>query len=285
MISVRNVTKCYGDGENFAVDGLSLEINTKDFIAILGPNGAGKTTLMGMITGLIDDYSGDILIDSQKVSRDKTEIKSKIGMVTQHISLDKELSVRENLFFAGLLYKMNRKDINKKIEELLEVTELKKVENRVCRKLSGGMKRKLMIARALIHDPEIILLDEPTVGIDVQARREIWNLLKKMNLNGKTILLTTHYIEEAEYLCNSVALIDEGKILHHDTPAALIEKIGAYSLEMDDDILNKETKHFKTLEKAKEYAEKLNETFRIRKSTLEDVFVSITDRRVDDGRN
>jgi len=283
VIAINSVTKYYN--ETKAVDNLSLEIKHKDFIAILGPNGAGKTTLMGMITGLIDDYNGEILIDGQKAGREKTDIKSKIGMVSQHISLDKELSVSENLYFAGLLYKMKKADILEQIEKLLEITELKKVEHRVCKKLSGGMKRKLMIARALIHNPEIIILDEPTVGIDVSARREIWKMLKRMNFDGKTILLTTHYIEEAEFLCNTVALIHEGAILHHKTPEALIEMIGGYTVEFQDGDNNIVNHYFKSIEEAKAFANNLDEMYKVRKSTLEDVFLSITNRRVENGRD
>ncbi len=233
MIEIKNLVKNYGDLR--ALDSLSLEIKSCEFVGILGPNGAGKTTLIRLMIGLIDRDEGEIYIDGQLIEKDCYDIKSKIGVVAQHINLDKELSVWENLYFSGLLYKVDKKQLKAKVDSLLEQMDLLKFKDRLCKKLSGGMKRKLMIAKAIIHDPEIIFLDEPTVGIDVNSRRDIWNILKAMHRDGKTILLTTHYIEEAEALCDNVGLVNAGKVHHWDTPQNLIQSLGEYTVEFIND--------------------------------------------------
>ncbi len=279
MIDIKSVSKSYGDVK--AVNNISLNIPDATFMGLLGPNGAGKTTLIRMLIGLIDCDEGEISIDSNVVSRDNQALKRRIGVVPQHINLDKELSVKENLIFSGMLYKMDRSLLHKRVEELLEVMSLTKVQNRVCKRLSGGMKRKLMIAKALIHDPEIIFLDEPSVGIDLKARREIWDILKRMHSNGKTILMTTHYIEEAEYLCDRVSLMNEGKIFYCDTPGNLIKMIGRFTVEYFENSIETKFKYFETLELAKGFANKLDDKFTIRDTTLEDVFYSFAHRMVE----
>ncbi|SHJ84003.1 ABC transporter ATP-binding protein [Paramaledivibacter caminithermalis] len=278
MVEIKSVSKSYDDVK--AVDNVSLIIPDATFMGLLGPNGAGKTTLIRMLLGLIDSDEGRMVIDGEDVSRDNHSLKKKIGVVPQHINLDKELSVKENLIFSGLLYKMERQLINKRTSELLEAMNLIRVKDRVCKHLSGGMKRKLMIAKALIHDPNIIFLDEPSVGIDLKARREIWDILKRMNSAGKTILMTTHYIEEAEYLCDKVSLMNDGKIFYCDTPMNLIEMIGRFTVEYFENSLETKFKYFKTLELAKDFASKINDKYTIRDTTLEDVFYSFANRMV-----
>jgi len=279
MIEIESVSKSYGDVK--AVNDISLIIPDATFMGLLGPNGAGKTTLIRMLIGLIDSDEGRIMIDNNAVNRDNQDLKKKIGVVPQHINLDKELSVKENLIFSGMLYKMDRELIKKRVTELLEVMDLTKAENRVCKHLSGGMKRKLMIAKALIHDPQVIFLDEPSVGIDLKARREIWDILKRMNNDGKTILMTTHYIEEAEYLCDKVSLMNEGKIFYCDTPRNLIERIGKYTVEYFENLIETKFKYFKTLEAAKAFAGGIDDKYTIRDTTLEDVFYSFAHRMVE----
>lgn len=279
MIDIRSVSKSYGDVQ--AVNNVSLIIPNATFMGLLGPNGAGKTTLIRMLLGLIDYDEGRIIIDGKNVSRDNASLKKEIGVVPQHINLDKELSVKENLIFSALLYKMKRELIKERVNELLEVMDLTKAKNRVCKHLSGGMKRKLMIAKAIIHDPQIIFLDEPSVGIDLKARREIWDILKRMNNAGKTILMTTHYIEEAEYLCDKVSLMNDGKIFYCDMPNNLIEILGIYTVEYFENSLETKFKYFKTLEMAKYFANEINDKYTIRDTTLEDVFYSFAHRMVE----
>lgn len=278
MIEIKSVSKSYGEVK--AVNNISLVIPDATFMGLLGPNGAGKTTLIRMLLGLIDNDEGTIMIDGKEVSRDNNSIKKEIGVVPQHINLDKELSVKENLIFSGMLYKMERRLIKKRVYELLEAMDLMKAKDRVCKHLSGGMKRKLMIAKAIIHDPQIIFLDEPSVGIDLKARREIWDILKRMHSAGKTILMTTHYIEEAEYLCDKVSLMNDGKIFYCDTPNNLIEIIGKYTVEYFENSVETKFKYFKTIELAKYFANEIDDKYTIRDTTLEDVFYSFAHRMV-----
>ncbi|RKD21418.1 ABC-2 type transport system ATP-binding protein [Caminicella sporogenes DSM 14501] len=278
MIDIKSLYKSYG--KVMAVNDISIQIPKGTFFGLLGPNGAGKTTLIRLIIGLLDADKGEIRIDNEKLSRDNYNVKRRIGVVSQHINLDKEISVFENMYFSGMLYKLDKKVMKKRIIELLRFLNLEKVQDRICKRLSGGMKRKLMIARALLHDPDYIFLDEPTVGIDLNSRKEIWDFLKAMKNNGKTIILTTHYIEEAEYLCDRVALMDKGKIFYDDTPRNLIDELGRFTVEYFDD--NQKTKYhyFNTLSEAKKYSDMINGKYTIRDTTLEDVFYSFANKKV-----
>lgn len=278
MIDIRRVYKSYKDIE--AINGVSMKIPKGTFLGLLGPNGAGKTTLIRIIMGLLDADKGEVLIENERMSRDRYDIKCKIGFVSQHINLDKEISVIENMYFSGKLYKLDSKLIKERSAKIFEFLELEKVKDRLCKKLSGGMKRKLMIAKALLHDPDYIFLDEPTVGIDLNTRKEIWDYLKNMNKEGKTIILTTHYIEEAEYLCDRVALMDEGKIFYEDTPQKLIRQLGNYTVEYLDARQKSQYNYFDTLKEAKQYLNKIKGKYTIRDTTLEDVFYSFTKKKV-----
>lgn len=278
MIEINNLVKNYGDIK--ALDNLSLRIDSGEFVGILGPNGAGKTTLIRLMIGLINADEGQIIIDGKQIEKDCYDIKSKIGVVAQHINLDKELSVWENLYFSGLLYKVDKKTLKSKVDSLLEKMDLTKAKDRLCKKLSGGMKRKLMIAKAIIHDPDIIFLDEPTVGIDVNSRRDIWNILKSMHREGKTILLTTHYIEEAEALCDNVGLVNKGRVYHWDTPKQLIYNLGEYTVDYINQDGIEAYRYFKNMEEAKAFTRDLTNSFSVRPSTLEDVFFSFANRKV-----
>jgi ABC-2 type transport system ATP-binding protein len=278
MIQIKEVTKKFEDFT--AVDGLSLNIQKGSFFGLLGPNGAGKTTLIKMLVGLLKPCNGNILIENQKMSRDNIFIKSKIGIVPQHINLDKELSVKENLIFSAKLYKIKGKEQEKKVEELLAFSDLKSIENRLSKKLSGGMQRKLMIAKALVNDPDILFLDEPTVGIDVNNRRKIWDMLKGMKDMGKTIILTTHYIEEAEYLCDQIGLMDQGKIFYCNTSKNLKNNLGQFTVEYFNKDKTTEYKYFDSMEEAKDYAHSLQDHYILRNTNLEDVFYNFTNRKV-----
>lgn len=278
MIEIKGVTKRFGDFT--AVDKVDIEIPDSTFFALLGPNGAGKTTLIRMLIGLGRPSEGQILIEGMKVHRNNNKLKSMIGIVPQYTNLDKELTVKENLILGTKIFKIPRLDGVKKVDELLDFVELKSVEHREAGKLSGGMKRKLMIAKALINDPKIIFLDEPTVGIDLNARRKIWDILKTMKKQGKTILMTTHYIEEADYLCNKVSLMNDGKIFYYDTPENLKKALGKYTLEYFDQGDKTEYKYFKLMDEARSYSNNIKSEFTIRKTTLEDVFYNFTNRKV-----
>lgn len=270
MIRIDTLRKEYGD--IVAVNDLSLSIEAGRFFGLLGPNGAGKTTLIRLMVGLIAPDSGEVHINDQLIHRDANKIKRRIGIVSQHINLDKELSVFENMEFSGRMYGLTGKQSRARAEEMVEFFGLQKHRTKICKKLSGGMKRKLMIAKALMHDPEVLFLDEPTVGVDAVARRDIWRLLKEINSKGTTILLTTHYMEEAHSLCDEIGLMNSGQILRKDTPEGLISRLGETAVETTT-----ETKYFKSIQDAKGYAEGLSDMYTMRKTTLEDVFISVSE--------
>ena len=229
MIFCDDVYKSFG--EVHAVDGVRFSIDDGTFLGLLGPNGAGKTTLIRLMIGLLDLDSGCIKYDDTRMTKNAIDLKKKIGVVSQHVNLDKELTVKENMEFIGRLYHMPKKMIEKRTDELLDVFDLAGACDRIAKKLSGGMARKLMIARAMIHDPQYLFLDEPTVGIDATMRKEIWSILRTQHRLGKTIVLTSHYIEEIEQLCDRVMLIDEGKIFKDGSARSLIDEAGALTLE------------------------------------------------------
>ena len=229
MIETRNLTKTFDDFT--AVDSLNLTIETGEFFGLLGPNGAGKTTTISLLSTLLLPTKGEILIDGQTLKRNRPDLKRKISVITQEYSMRQDMTMDEIMEYQGRLYFMPRKEIRERTEELLEFCDLLKFRKRTVRKLSGGMKRKLMVCRALLTDPEILLLDEPTAGMDALSRRQMWNLLRKLNGKNLTILLTTHYMEEAQNLCNRVALMDHGKLEEINTPTGLIESLGAYTVD------------------------------------------------------
>lgn len=277
MIEIQKLSKKFNDFT--AVNNIDLIINSGEFIGILGPNGAGKTTLIKIITGLLKPTTGNVYINGSLMNRSNKKIKGIMGIVPQYSNLDKELTIYENLLFAAKLFRVeNYKD---KIYELLEFVELSDFKDRKVMSLSGGMARRLTIAKALINDPDIIILDEPTVGIDLNGRRKIWDILKYMKAKNKTVLLTTHYIEEAEYLCNRVCLIEKGKIIQDNTPEKLKEQLGIYTVEYFDQESKTMYKSFNRKQDAINYCagiESLNYT--IRDTTLEDVFYNFTNRKV-----
>ncbi len=270
MIEIKNLSKQF---EGFqAVDGLSLRIETGEFFALLGPNGAGKTTTISMISTLLLPSGGEIYIDGERLTRQRKDIKRKVSVVTQEYSMRQDMNMDEIMEYQGRLYFMRRKEIREKTEQLLAFAGLTSHRKKTIRKLSGGMKRKLMVCRALLTEPEILLLDEPTAGMDAISRRQMWNLLRQLNEKGLTILLTTHYIEEAQALCNRVALMDGGKLEDLDTPDNLIHKLGAYAVdEMRPNGVH--SRYFDAREEAIAYLSQLTGNCTLRDTTLEDVFV------------
>ncbi|MCD7736750.1 MAG: ABC transporter ATP-binding protein [Lachnospiraceae bacterium] len=229
MIELRDLTKKYD--EFTAVDHLNLTIGTGEFFGLLGPNGAGKTTTIGMISTLLLPSEGEVLVDGERLTRRNAGLKRKISLITQEYSMRQDMTMDEIMEYQGRLYYMPVKKIRERSEELLEFCGLIDYRRRTVRKLSGGMKRKLMVCRALLTEPEILLLDEPTAGMDALARRQMWNLLKKLNGQSLTILLTTHYMEEAESLCGRVGLMYNGKLEETDSPRNLIDKLGRYAVD------------------------------------------------------
>ena len=215
------------------MDSLDLRIETGEFFGLLGPNGAGKTTTISLLSTLLLPTEGEILIDGQTLGRNRPDLKRKISVITQEYSMRQDMNMDEIMEYQGRLYFMPRKEIKRKTEELLDFCGLLPFRKRTVRKLSGGMKRKLMVCRALLTSPEILLLDEPTAGMDALSRRQMWNLLRQLNGKNLTILLTTHYMEEAQSLCNRVALMDHGKLEEINTPSGLIDSLGKYTVDQE----------------------------------------------------
>lgn len=279
MIELRQLSKQYGNIQ--AVTGLDLKINRGEIFGLLGPNGAGKTTTIRMLTMLTRPSSGTALINGYEINRDFSKIKKEIGVVPQHMNLDEELTARENLELHGRLHKMPRFQRQQRIQELLAYVELADRAHDLAGKFSGGMKRRLMIARALMHYPSVLFLDEPTAGLDPQTRRKIWDLIRRMNSEGMTVLLTTHYIEEAEVLCHRVGIMDRGRLIALGTPAELKKRAGEVVVEAFSRS-GTEYRFFANREQALEYAGSHTENVVIREANLEDVYVELTGRKVGD---
>ena len=235
MIEIRNLTKAFDHRDRnghltkkIAVDDLNFTIERGEVIGLLGKNGAGKTTTIRMLTLQTRPTSGEIFFDGVS---DELDIKKMIGVVPQHINFDQDLTVGENMELHARLHHIDRQTRHRRIKELLDYVELGDVINDGVKQLSGGMKRRLLIIRAMIHRPQILFLDEPTVALDPQVRRRIWDLIRRLKAEGVTIVLTTHYIEEAEALCDRTAFLSKGRLIALDTPQALRAEHGASTLE------------------------------------------------------
>ena len=223
-IQVSGLTKSYGDVH--ALCGVDITINKGEFFGLLGPNGAGKTTTINILTGLVFNDSGSTQVFGKDTVIDYRFTRSKIGIAAQELSVDWFFSIERLLYFQAGYYGIAPRKAKTNIDSLLKRLGLDKKRNSQLRQLSGGMKRRFQLAKALVHDPSIIILDEPTAGVDVELRRDLWQYLQDLHRAGKTILLTTHYIEEAELLCEKVAIIDQGKILKEGSPKALTQELG-----------------------------------------------------------
>ena len=235
MIEIRNLTKAFDHRDQngrltkkIAVDNLSFEIERGEVFGLLGKNGAGKTTTIRMMTLQTRPTSGEIFFDGVN---DELEIKKLIGVVPQHINFDQDLTVGENMELHARLHHIDGEMRRRRIAELLDYVELGDVINDSVKQLSGGMKRRLLIIRAMIHRPRVLFLDEPTVALDPQVRRRIWEMIRRLKSEGVTIVLTTHYIEEAEALCDRTAFLSKGRSIALDSPSALRTEHGASTLE------------------------------------------------------
>ncbi len=277
MIRIEGLTKRYGNIT--ALNGLDLHVRQGEFFGFLGPNGAGKTTTIRILTTLTLPDGGKAWIAGHEISAQPLAAKSRTGVVPQSINLDQELTAGENLEVHGLLYNMSASDRKKKIGQVLAETGLTdRIESQV-RTFSGGMKRRLMIARALMHEPSVLFLDEPTVGLDPSVKRRLWALLKQINRGGATIFLTTHYIDEAEALCDRVGIIHHGKLIALDTPANLIRSAGTHVADVfEDDTMT--THFFDSRESASSFASTQSLPVMIRNCNLEDVFVKLTGEQI-----
>ncbi|MHB1237610.1 MAG: ATP-binding cassette domain-containing protein [Gallionella sp.] len=222
MLSAHNLRKCYGD--QVVVDGLNLSIQRGECFGLLGPNGAGKTTTLRLMLGLITPDEGELQLLNHAVPQQARDARVRVGVVPQIDNLDPDFTVAENLLVYGRYFGISDAEINARMPELLEFANLTGKRDAKVPTLSGGMKRRLTLARALVNDPDVIFLDEPTTGLDPQARHLIWQRLRELTARGKTLLLTTHFMEEAERLCHRLAVMDNGRIISTGSPRELIEQ-------------------------------------------------------------
>ncbi len=298
-IEIKNLKKIY-DNKFEALKGINLNIPKGSFYGLLGPNGAGKTTTIGAISGLVNYNHGSISVMGYDNKKDYRTTRKLIGLSPQELNFDVFFPIKKVLEFQAGYYGLSYNKSKERTELMLEQFGLKDKQNNSCRELSGGMKRRLQIAKALIHDPEILILDEPTAGVDIELRHMLWSFLKKINREGKTILLTTHYIEEAEKLCDKIAIIDSGNIIIHEDTNVLTQKNGNSKILIECEELNKninindfsievknnqmiiDTKNpNKDLPKIMNQINSLNlniQNIEIKESNLEQVFLKLTNK-------
>ena len=302
LIRVNQLTKKFD--ELTAVDHISFSIEEGEIFGFLGPNGAGKTTTLSILSTLLSPTSGEAYVNGFNVKSNQNEVRRSIGVVFQDPTLDEELTARENMLIHGRLYGMKKP--GNKVNELLELVELGQWKNKLVKNFSGGMKQRLEIARGLLHEPKILFLDEPTLGLDPQTRNHLWDYIKKMNREKNvTIILTTHYMDEADKLSDRVAIIDHGKIVAMDTPGNLKELIGGSILRIetksgseveqllaDQEWIEKTSQHDGFVDIAVQNAEKrIAEVMKILKDipidsvsvripSLEEVFLNYTGRTI-----
>jgi len=284
VIVTENLTKKYGD--IWAVKDLNLNVHSGETFGFLGPNGAGKTTTIRMLTTLTKPTSGRAWVNGFDVVKEPNNVKKEFGIAQQHMSLDRDLNVKENLELHARLHHLGSSERKRRIAELLDYVGLTEQADRMVIALSGGMQKRVMIVRALIHRPNILFLDEPTVGLDAQTRRRLWELIRRLNRDGVTIFLTTHYIEEAEALCQRVGIIHQGRLITLGKPVDLRQKLGLFTVETLANNTNTQYHYFPDRAAAKSYVQNLPpelKTIIIRESNLEDVFVELTGQKVSEG--
>jgi len=305
MIKIKNIIKRFKSIT--ALYDVSLEIESGAFFGLLGPNGAGKSTMMNLLAGYIESDSGSITYNGETISRDSLHIRKKFGLAPQSLALYEDVSAETNLKIFGSLYLINKNDLKNIIEERLNSAGLYDRRKDLVKTFSGGMKRRLNLIAALLHSPEVLLCDEPTVGVDPQSRNAIFDYLQKINEEGITVIYTTHYMEEAERLCKRIAIIDMGKIIAQGTKDELIgllpykEEIFIFKNEKTKSLLNKFEKFGELSEHNEKYEIKMNAGVKLsdvfnlleksnidynniefRNPTLEELFLNLTGRRLRD---
>lgn len=279
-VSLQNVYKHYNKMP--VVNNLSFQIEAGEMFGLLGPNGAGKSTTIRMLTTLTRPSQGEIWVAGYPVVNQRAQVKQRIGVVLQQTSVDNDLSVWENMEFHGRLHHIPRSQRQQDIDRWLDYVDLADRRDDRVKTLSGGMKRRLQIARALLHQPDVLFLDEPTVGLDPQTRRRLWEIIRDLNQQGMTILLTTHYMDEVEYLCDRIGIMDSGKLIELGTLQEFRQKHGE-GLVMKQMQDRWDYKFFPTLEDANRYLDHQPDKtgMMVRPSNLEDIFVELTGRNLD----
>jgi ABC-2 type transport system ATP-binding protein len=277
VIEINGLTKNYG--RICAVDNLSLSIDQGEVFGLLGPNGAGKTTTIKVLTTLTKPDAGYCMINGFDVVKDRFEIKKRISVVPQENNLDRELTAEENLVIYAMLHSVS--DRKNKIRDCLTMVNLWDRRDSVVSGFSGGMQRRLLLARALLSQPEVLFLDEPSIGLDPQIRRQMWDTIRKTGIEGRTVVLTTHYIEEAETLCHRVGIMSRGQLIALDTPGNLKSSIGEYVVEFIDAEGKLQQQICLSRDDANKAVTGYSGNVTIRKTNLEDVFIQLTGERIE----
>ena len=231
-LEIKSLSKIYESGTE-ALKGIDLVVEEGDFYALLGPNGAGKSTTIGIITSLVNKTAGSVSVFGYDIDKDLVRAKQQIGLVPQEFNFNQFETLQQICVNQAGYYGVPRKEATKRAEKYLTMLELWEKRNDKAGRLSGGMKRRLMIARALMHEPKLLILDEPTAGVDIDVRRSMWEFLKKLNAEGTTIILTTHYLEEAEMLCRNIGIIQSGEVIENTSMKALLSKLQAETFILD----------------------------------------------------
>ncbi len=297
FLEVRNLNKFYGDIH--AVKDVSFNVKKGAFFAFLGPNGAGKSTTINIITTLLSKNTGEIILDGYDIEKNEEEIRKKIGIVFQTNMLDSRLSVKENLLIRGGFYKIPIKELIKKIDNLVIELSMSSFINQKYGKLSGGQKRRADIARALIHEPELLILDEPTTGLDPKTRKDVWIYIEKLRKRKMTIFLTTHYMEEASK-ASDVVIINDGKVVAHGSPEVLKDKYSHDTLKLygskdeiinylrlsnleyneNENIISVKISSLESIKHINNLKSKLD-SYELLKGSMDDVFINITGRNLE----
>ncbi len=269
-------------GDKRAVDGVSLRIRRGEIYGFLGPNGAGKTTTVRMLTTMDRPTSGRIRIDGFDTKAEYLKARRNIGVIQQQNSLDKDISVKENIMHHALMQGMSIAKARERMGELCDIMELSGRMDELVDHLSGGWKKRVSIVCSMIHEPQILFMDEPTTGLDTQSRNLLWKIIRTLNKKGTTIFLTTHYIFEAESLCDRIGIIDDGRLVAEGSPEELEERIGRFVMVRTDEDDNQTMTFFPDRHSAKEAADAFmgEHNTVVRKTTLEDVFLELTGRSI-----
>jgi ABC-2 type transport system ATP-binding protein len=277
MIEVKGITKKYG--ALYALDNVSFSIVQGEVFGLLGPNGAGKTTLIKVLTTLSRPDAGTCVLDGFSISTHPLEIKRRIGVVPQENNLDRELTAYENLLIYSMLHNVEDREL--KIREALDMVDLWDRRDSVVQHFSGGMQRRLILARALLPEPTALFLDEPSIGLDPQIRHHMWDVIRKIRKDKRTVIITTHYIEEAEALCDRIGVLSKGRLIALDTPSNLRAGVGDYVVEFVDEEGKLIQKICRDRDEAHDSARQITDPVTIRRSNLEDVFMKITGERIE----
>ena len=268
-LKTEHLTKKFGD--QTALNDVNLSVESGEFFGLLGPNGAGKTTMIRLLSTLMLPTSGRVLADGEELTRNRIDLKQKITVMTQDYTLRNDMTIAEVLEYQGRLYRVPAKERRERSRQLMDMTGLYNHKDKLVRHLSGGMKRKVMLCRALLPRPELILLDEPTVGLDPIFRRQMWDLLKELNGQGIGFLLTTHYLEEAQELCSRVAFLQNGTIIRSGSTEQIVGDLGKFCVELDGN-----ARLFAAREEAIDHLRTCPPRAKLRDTNLEDVFFRLT---------